>query len=219
LGLIATARSSQVRLASRYDPGLRRLAGEHPGDAAERPAGAIAHHEVVEPLAAEVLDDLPGGGALVHVGVGRILELPGVEPAVPLRQLHRLLHQMLAYLATAFLLSGSTEPSGANLAPAGAGAPGDRVEISWRSRRARAGLAGDRDRGTFEVVDSYAQAAARVENHTPTGPQLDMATTMPMVKPRLVSVPTRFNRGRYGRRNSPAAPRPPPGRRRSGAAC
>ncbi len=48
-----------------------------------------------------------------------------------------------------------------------------------------------------EVVDSYAEAAARVEVRTPTGPQLDMVTIMPMVNPRLVSVPTMMIHGEH----------------------
>lgn len=41
-----------------------------------------------------------------------------------------------------------------------------------------------------EVVDSYAKAAAGIELQTPTGPQLDMVTILPMVNPRLLPIPT-----------------------------
>lgn len=48
-----------------------------------------------------------------------------------------------------------------------------------------------------EVVDAYAKEAARVEVKSPTGPQLDMVTTMPMINPRLMSVPTMIIHGQY----------------------
>lgn len=48
-----------------------------------------------------------------------------------------------------------------------------------------------------EVVDAYARAAARVETRTATGPQLDMVTIMPMINPRLISVPTMIIHGEY----------------------
>jgi pimeloyl-ACP methyl ester carboxylesterase len=48
-----------------------------------------------------------------------------------------------------------------------------------------------------EVVDCYAKAAARVEVRTPTGPQLDMVTIMPMVNPRLLPVPTMIIHGEH----------------------
>ncbi len=48
-----------------------------------------------------------------------------------------------------------------------------------------------------EVVDSYAKAAARVEVRTPTGPHLDMVTLMPMVNPRLLTVPTMIIHGEH----------------------
>jgi pimeloyl-ACP methyl ester carboxylesterase len=37
------------------------------------------------------------------------------------------------------------------------------------------------------IVDAYAKAAAAVEKKTPTGPQLDMVTIMPMLNPRLMN--------------------------------
>lgn len=48
-----------------------------------------------------------------------------------------------------------------------------------------------------EVVEAYAQAAARVERRTPTGPQLDMVTLLPMVNPRLLPVPTMIIHGEH----------------------
>jgi pimeloyl-ACP methyl ester carboxylesterase len=48
-----------------------------------------------------------------------------------------------------------------------------------------------------EVVDAYANEAARVEVKSPTGPQLDMVTIMPMINPRLMSVPTMIIHGQY----------------------
>jgi pimeloyl-ACP methyl ester carboxylesterase len=47
------------------------------------------------------------------------------------------------------------------------------------------------------IIDSYAEAAARVEVRTPTGPQLDMVTIMPMVNPRLLPVPTMIIHGEH----------------------
>jgi pimeloyl-ACP methyl ester carboxylesterase len=48
-----------------------------------------------------------------------------------------------------------------------------------------------------EVVEAYAKAAVRVEEKTPTGPQLDMVTLMPMLNPRLMPVPTMLIHGEY----------------------
>ena len=48
-----------------------------------------------------------------------------------------------------------------------------------------------------EVVEAYAKAAVRVEGKTPTGPQLDMVTLMPMLNPRLMPVPTMLIHGEY----------------------
>ena len=47
------------------------------------------------------------------------------------------------------------------------------------------------------VVDTFAKAAAQVEEKTPTGPQLDMVTLMPMLNPRLMPVPTMLIHGEY----------------------
>lgn len=48
-----------------------------------------------------------------------------------------------------------------------------------------------------DVVDSYAEVAIRAEFQTSTGPQLDMVTIMPMMNPRLISVPTMIIHGEY----------------------
>jgi len=47
------------------------------------------------------------------------------------------------------------------------------------------------------VVDAFAKTAAQVELKTPTGPQLDMVTIMPMINPRLMPVPTMIIHGEY----------------------
>jgi len=47
------------------------------------------------------------------------------------------------------------------------------------------------------VVDAYAKAAVQVETKSPTGPQLDMVTIMPMINPRLMPVPTMIIHGQY----------------------
>lgn len=48
-----------------------------------------------------------------------------------------------------------------------------------------------------QVVDAFAQAASAVERVTPNGPQIDMATLLPMVDPRLLKVPTMIVHGRH----------------------
>lgn len=48
-----------------------------------------------------------------------------------------------------------------------------------------------------EVVDAYAKVAAQVEVKSPTGPQLDMVTIMPMINARLMPVPTMIIHGQY----------------------
>ena len=47
------------------------------------------------------------------------------------------------------------------------------------------------------VVDAYASAAARVETRTPTGPQLDLVTLMPIVDARRLTVPMMLIHGQY----------------------
>lgn len=53
------------------------------------------------------------------------------------------------------------------------------------------------DANDSDVIDSFAKAAVAVETKTPTGPQLDMVTLMPMVNPRLITVPTMVIHGEY----------------------
>ena len=48
-----------------------------------------------------------------------------------------------------------------------------------------------------EVIDAYARIAAQVEVKSPTGPQLDMVTIMPMINARLMTVPTMIIHGQY----------------------
>ena len=48
-----------------------------------------------------------------------------------------------------------------------------------------------------EVVDAYARAAVQAEPRSATGPQVDMATLMPMTNPRLMPVPTMIIHGAY----------------------
>ena len=67
-------------------------------------------------------------------------------------------------------------------------------EAGWRPRFTSMAPAEINDPG---VVDAYAAAAARVETRTPTGPQLDMATLMPMTNPRLMPVPTMIIHGEH----------------------
>lgn len=47
------------------------------------------------------------------------------------------------------------------------------------------------------VIDEYARNAVRVEPKSPTGPQLDMVTIMPMINPRLMPVPVMIIHGQY----------------------
>ena len=47
------------------------------------------------------------------------------------------------------------------------------------------------------VVDAFAKVAVQVEVKTPTGPQLDMVTLMPMLNPKLMPVPTMLIHGEY----------------------
>ena len=48
-----------------------------------------------------------------------------------------------------------------------------------------------------DVVETFAKAAVQVEAKTPTGPQLDMVTLMPMLNPKLMPVPTMLIHGEY----------------------
>ena len=53
------------------------------------------------------------------------------------------------------------------------------------------------DANDTAVVDAYAKAAVQVEVKSPTGPQLDMVTIMPMINPRLMPVPMMIIHGQY----------------------
>jgi alpha-beta hydrolase superfamily lysophospholipase len=48
-----------------------------------------------------------------------------------------------------------------------------------------------------EVVDAYAKAAAAVEINTPTSPQLDLVTLLPMLNPKIITVPTMIIHGQF----------------------
>jgi pimeloyl-ACP methyl ester carboxylesterase len=48
-----------------------------------------------------------------------------------------------------------------------------------------------------QVVDAFAKAGAAVELKSPTGPQLDMVTIMPMINPRLMPIPVMIIHGQY----------------------
>jgi pimeloyl-ACP methyl ester carboxylesterase len=67
-------------------------------------------------------------------------------------------------------------------------------EAGWKPRFTSMAPASVNDTA---VVDAYARAAVAVETKTATGPQLDLATVLPMVNPRLVTVPTMIIHGQY----------------------
>src|SRR5262245_44019654 len=67
-------------------------------------------------------------------------------------------------------------------------------EAGWKPRFASMTPAASNDPA---VVDAFAKAAVQVEVKTPTGPQLDMVTMMPMLNPRLMPVPTMLIHGEY----------------------
>lgn len=67
-------------------------------------------------------------------------------------------------------------------------------EAMWKPRFQSMTPASSND---MTVVDSFAKAAIAIEVKTPTGPQLDMVTLMPMINPRLISVPTMVIHGEY----------------------
>ena len=66
---------------------FRTLPAEHAADAGQRAASAVAGHEVVEPVAPEIGDDLPCRGVLMNSRVGFGLELAGEEPAIGIGEL------------------------------------------------------------------------------------------------------------------------------------
>src|SRR5262252_6495726 len=67
-------------------------------------------------------------------------------------------------------------------------------EAGWKLRFASMTPAAANDPA---VVDAFAKAAVQVEVQTPTGPQLDMVTLMPMLNPKLMPVPTMLIHGEY----------------------
>jgi len=48
-----------------------------------------------------------------------------------------------------------------------------------------------------EVLNAFAKIATAIEVKSATGPQLDLATALPMVNPRLITVPTMLIHGQY----------------------
>ncbi len=70
-----------------HDAGAGTLLLQDARHAAQRSAGAEAGDPVVERQVRERVQDLDGGGPRVGLGVGRILELPRLPPAVLMRQL------------------------------------------------------------------------------------------------------------------------------------
>jgi len=67
-------------------------------------------------------------------------------------------------------------------------------EASWKPRFYSMTPAEAND---TQVIDAYAKAAVAVETKSPTGPQLDMVTIMPMINPRLMPVPVMIIHGQY----------------------
>ena len=67
-------------------------------------------------------------------------------------------------------------------------------EAGWKSRFASMTPAAATDP---VVVETFAKAAVQVEVQTPTGPQLDMVTLMPMLNPKLMPVPTMLIHSEY----------------------
>ena len=67
-------------------------------------------------------------------------------------------------------------------------------EAGWKPRFASMTPAEANDP---EVIDAFARVAVQAEPRTPLGPQLDLTTTMPMVHPKLIPVPTLLIHGQY----------------------
>ena len=67
-------------------------------------------------------------------------------------------------------------------------------EESWKPRFVSMAPAEVNER---DVVDAFAKAAVKAEPKSPTGPQLDLVTIMPMVNARLIAVPTMMIHGQY----------------------
>ena len=86
----AAAQQLGVARLANDDLGCRALLGQHPGDAVQRSAGAIARHPIVQPISGKIVEYLARGGPRVNLRIGFILELPGHEPPVSLGKLNAL---------------------------------------------------------------------------------------------------------------------------------
>ena len=67
-------------------------------------------------------------------------------------------------------------------------------ELSWKTRFVSQTPQAVNDRN---VIDAFAQAASVAETVTPTGPQVDMCTKLPLVDPAAISVPVMMIHGQY----------------------
>jgi pimeloyl-ACP methyl ester carboxylesterase len=67
-------------------------------------------------------------------------------------------------------------------------------EANWKPRFSSMTPASANDP---DVVNAFARAAVQVEVKSPTGPQLDMVTIMPMINPRLMTTPTMIIHGEF----------------------
>jgi pimeloyl-ACP methyl ester carboxylesterase len=67
-------------------------------------------------------------------------------------------------------------------------------EAGWKNRFASMTPATVTDPA---VADAFARAASQAEPRTPTGPQVDMVTLMPMIDPGLMAVPVMLIHGEY----------------------
>ncbi len=84
---IARGHQRGIRRLGEDDLRLGALAPQHPTDAGDGAAGAVAADEVVQPLAGEIGLDLAPGGRFVDVRIRGRLELAGEEPSMRLGQL------------------------------------------------------------------------------------------------------------------------------------
>src|SRR5690606_23264702 len=86
----AAAYSLRVVRLTHHDLRGRAFLAQHARHALECAARAETRDEVVEPLAAERFENLRRRRTRVDVGIRLVLELAAEEPAMLLRQLHRL---------------------------------------------------------------------------------------------------------------------------------